>query len=102
MNIYDLSYDQIRNKVKQLGEPKFRADQLWQGLYHQLISSPDDITTFSKNLRIKIANEFSFSNLHNQKEIKSRDNQTIKTLFRLNDGYAIESFNLNKVFIQVE
>ncbi len=89
--VHDLSFEELQNKFIEWGEKKFRATQLWQGLYKQLVSSPDDLSTFPKSLREKLCNTYSFNSLIPEKTIRSKDRQTYKTLFRLNDGNAIET-----------
>lgn len=90
-NIHDLNYEEISNQLAEWGQPKFRAGQLWQGLYKQLSSSPDDLSTFPKTLREKLDEKFDFISLNPEKTIRSKDRQTYKTLFRLKDGLAIET-----------
>jgi 23S rRNA (adenine2503-C2)-methyltransferase len=90
-NIHDLSFEELQIKFSEWGEKKFRATQLWQGLYKQLVSSPDDLSTFPKSLREKLGSNYSFNSLIPEKTIRSKDRQTYKTLFRLNDGNAIET-----------
>lgn len=88
--IYDLTLDELKNLLNAWGEKKFRAAQIWQGLYQQFWQSPDEFTTLSKSLKAKLAEELRFSNLEPVRELSSKDGSTTKTLFRLPDGPAIE------------
>jgi len=89
--IYDLDLEKINSLFKEWGQPSYRAKQLWEGLYRQLWSQPDDLSTFPKELRQKLADEFSFSNLHEAERLFSSDGQTTKVLFTLPDGQPIET-----------
>lgn len=88
---FDLSFEELMAQVKSLGEPAFRAKQIWQAIYVDLVSEPDQITTLSKALRQKLETAFRFTSLVPLKKLASSDGQTIKTLFKLNDGNAIEA-----------
>lgn len=88
---YDLSFAELQEQLKALGEPAFRAKQLWQAIYHDLAASPDDISTLPKTLRQKLNETFSFASLEPARKLASSDNQTIKTLFHLHDQRAIEA-----------
>lgn len=89
--IYDQSKDQIRAYFSAQGQPAYRADQLWQALYRQLVDQAASITSFPKELRTQLADDFSFYQLSPIKTLESGDKQTRKTLLGLADGAAIEA-----------
>ncbi len=89
--IYDLDLEQLTALFKKWGQPSYRAKQLWQGLYQQLWSRPEDFSTFPKELRQKLADKFSFTNLPEAERLHSKDGQTTKVLFVLPDGQPIET-----------
>ncbi len=91
INIYNLTRDALREHIKSWGEPGYRADQIWTGLYHDLAPDPDAMTTLPKKLRERLAEAFTFGGLTPANEARSSDGQTRKLLFRLPDGRAIES-----------
>lgn len=88
---YDLSFADLQSQLSAMGEPAFRARQIWQAVYCDLVATPEEISTLSKPLRQKLAEKFSFSSLLPAKKLASSDNQTIKTLFTLPDERAIEA-----------
>jgi 23S rRNA (adenine2503-C2)-methyltransferase len=88
---YDLTFPELEAQLKGMGEPAFRARQIWQAIYVDLIGDPSEITTLSKPLRQILADTFSFSSLKPERKLASSDGQTIKTLFTLADGFAIEA-----------
>src|SRR5438477_7225461 len=49
-------YDVTRHELGALleGEPRFRVDQVWRGLYEQL-AAPDDLTTLPHALGARLA-----------------------------------------------
>ena len=75
----------------ELGEKKFRAKQLFEALHKQKIKSLDELTTFSKDLKEKIAMSSEIYGVHKVLELKSKLDETRKYLFELHDGNVIES-----------
>jgi 23S rRNA (adenine2503-C2)-methyltransferase len=89
--IYDLDLHQLQELVKSWGQPIYRAKQIWQGIYVQLWQSPQEFTNLPASLREKMADELRFSGLFPAVVLKSSDQQTVKTLFRLSDQNSIEA-----------
>ena len=89
--IHDLSYPDLEHQLAAMGEPAFRAKQIWVALYQNLISDIQEVTTLPKELRDKLCDVFSFSELASIKALESKDGLTHKTLFKLGDGALIEA-----------
>ena len=92
--IYDLDLPKLAATLKYWGEPKFRATQIWQGLYQNLWATPDEFSNLPKKLRERMAAEFSFSHLAPVTSVNSSDGETQKTLFHLPDGRPIETVRM--------
>jgi len=71
------------------GEPRYRVDQVWQGLYEQL-ADPDEITNLPKALRARLADELPAA-LAPAAESVSDDGDTLKWLWALADGARVET-----------
>jgi 23S rRNA (adenine2503-C2)-methyltransferase len=92
VSIYDLDLPALEARLIELGEPRFRAAQIWDGLYRQYWRSADEFTNLPISLRQKLAEVFDpFTHLQPAQEIQSNDGETVKTLYRLPDGLAIEA-----------
>ena len=89
--VLDLSHDGLRDIITSLGEPSFRADQVWKALYTNFAENPEQISTLSKPFRTRLASAVSFSHLNLVTRVTSKDGSTVKTLFRLPDGKTLES-----------
>jgi 23S rRNA (adenine2503-C2)-methyltransferase len=89
--IFDLTLPELVEVITSWGEPEYRARQVWSGFYQNLWSEPGSYTNLSRTLRSKLSEQFSFSSLTPIAVQQSKDKETIKTLFQLPDGQAIES-----------
>ncbi len=89
--IYDLTEDELKEIFKEWSEPAYRATQVWQGLYRQLWNTPEEFSSLPVQLRERLGEHFRFSALKPERELRSSDGETAKTLFRLADGRTIET-----------
>lgn len=89
--IYNSSYQELTQTLLGWGEPAYRSQQIWQGLYRQYWSSPEQFSALPRPLRDKLALHYRFSSLSPLKVLQSSDGETIKTLFQLPDDKAIEA-----------
>lgn len=89
--IYDLDRDELMQALEELGEPKYRGRQVWEGLYQNLWPSPIEFTNIPKRLRATLADQFRFQSLEPEVIIDSKDGMTRKVLFKLQDGLQIET-----------
>mgnify|MGYP001239269585 FL=1 len=89
--IYDLTLPELEAALKDLGQPAYRARQIWQGLYHQLWDDPAQFTALPAALREQLRTAFRFQVLTAQQTLHSSDGETVKTLFKLPDDRMIEA-----------
>ena len=82
--------DEIAAALAELGEPKYRAKQVFQWLARG-VESFDEMTDVSKKLRETLKREFFITKLKMlRKQVSSMDG-TIKYLWELPDGNAVET-----------
>ena len=90
-SILDLSRDRLTSTLIEMGEKKFRADQVWRAIYHETLSSFDEMSTLSKPFREKLKDTYTFSALEQAMFLTSADKTTSKALYKLHDGELIET-----------
>jgi 23S rRNA (adenine2503-C2)-methyltransferase len=91
-SLYDLDLPDLETEVNGWGEAHFRISQVWEGLYKHFWHKPEEFTTLPGTLRQRLADTYSpFTRLDVKQVLQSDDKETIKTLFRLPDGQAIEA-----------
>jgi 23S rRNA (adenine2503-C2)-methyltransferase len=89
--IFSLNLKDLEARMAVLEEPKYRALQIWQGLYQQFWKEAEEFTNLPASLRKKLADNFIFSTLTPMDKLYSRDGETAKILFQLQDGKAVET-----------
>ncbi len=89
-DIRKLSFEEIRQILTDMGEPAFRAKQIYEWLWQKSAHTFDAMTNLSKDLRIKLSAKFEILPIFTDKVQKSSDG-TIKSRFILHDGHKIES-----------
>jgi len=88
--ILDLTFDELTAELAALGERPFRSGQIFSWLYQKRASSFDEFTSLSKDLRAKLGRRFTLGRVNIADRLASGDG-TVKFLFRLPDGQAIET-----------
>ena len=89
-NLKDLTIEQLKEFVADLGEKPFRAKQIYTWLYRG-VTSFDEMTDLSKQLREKLS-EISYISVPNiANKLVSKIDGTKKYLFELADGNVVES-----------
>lgn len=82
--------DEIAAALVELGEPKYRAKQVFQWLARG-VESFDEMTDVSKKLRETLKREFFITKLKMLRKQVSSIDGTIKYLWELPDGNAVET-----------
>jgi 23S rRNA (adenine2503-C2)-methyltransferase len=95
-HILGLSKTEIVDFVLSLGEPKFRANQIFKGLHSRRLQNFDDFTDLPKNFREKLSESSEISTLSLDSRYVSEDG-TRRFLFKTHDKFPVEA-----VFIPTE
>lgn len=89
-NIKDYNLNELKEEFVKLNEKPYRAEQVFKWIYESEVTSFDEMTNLSLELRDKLKNEFEFHNFKILKKQESSDG-TKKYLFDVLDGNAIET-----------
>lgn len=74
-----------------IGEAKFRAKQIYRWLHVKYADSFDEMTDLSASLREKLSDNYTIGTLKQVKKLVSKEDNTTKYLFELENNYIIES-----------
>ena len=89
-NIKDYDLEALKQEFVEIGEKPFRAEQVFKWLYEAKVTSFDEMTNLSLELREKLKKEYKMCNFNIIKKQESSDG-TKKYLFDVLDGNAIET-----------
>ena len=89
-NIKDYNLDELQEELINMGEKKFRAEQIFKWIYKEKVNSFDEMTNLSIELREKLKENYTMCNYNILKKQESKDG-TKKYLFDVLDGNAIET-----------
>ena len=89
--LYDLTLPELAERLEAMGQPAYRAKQVYHALYQQLATSYDEMTTLPIALRRELAESLPLTTLEHVQDRTADDDQTIKTLYRTGDGELVET-----------
>ena len=90
MNLKSLTQLELADILKQLGQPAFRAKQVFTWL-HKGVRSYDEMTNLPKSLRDTLAQSYPISAPEVVRKQESKKDGTIKYLWKLSDGNCVET-----------
>ena len=86
-----MSLSDLEHFVVRMGEPRFRATQIFSWLYGKRATSFSEMSNLSKELRGRLAESAKIGELFCQASETSRKDASTKFLFKLEDELAVES-----------
>lgn len=90
MNLKSLTREEIGDILKELGQPAFRAGQIFTWL-HKGVRSYEEMTNLPKNLRQILAEKYPICPPRVVRRQESSRDGTIKYLWELSDGNCVET-----------
>lgn len=90
-NIKDYNLEELKQELINLGEKPFRAEQIFKWIHQENVTSFDDMTNLSIELRNKLKENYTLCIYNIIRKQESKTDGTKKYLFDVLDGNAIES-----------
>ena len=90
-NIKDYNLEELKKELIELGEKPFRAEQIFKWIHQDNVTSFDDMTNLSIELRQKLKDNYALCIYNILRKQESKKDGTKKYLFDVLDGNAIES-----------
>lgn len=90
-DIKSLTLEELTSEILSLNLPKFRAGQIYKWLHQNGVSSFDDMTNISKDLRARLKDNYFIPSCEIEDKYVSQIDDTVKYLFRLYDGEYVEA-----------
>ena len=89
-NIKDYNLEELKKEFTEMNEKPFRAEQVFRWIYEAKVTSFDEMTNLSLELREKLKQNYTICNFKILRKQESSDG-TKKYLFDILDGNAIET-----------
>lgn len=89
-DLSSMTLPRLTEWVVALGEPKFRAGQLYQWLHQKRVSSFDEMTNLSAALRQKLTENAFLTTVTTRRRLESKLDETVKLLYELPDRNCVE------------
>ncbi len=91
VDIKSMDYDTLCAYIMELGEKKFRAEQVYKWLHEKLVTDFDMMTNMPKSLIGKLKEQCYIASFNIVQVLESKLDGTCKYLFELSDHNVIES-----------
>lgn len=89
-DIRSLTREQLAAYFEEIGQPRFRATQVYEWLWQKAARDFEGMTNLSKSLRAKLEDEFVINHIRVD-QMQRSDDGTIKNAVKLYDGHIVES-----------
>ncbi len=90
-DIKSLTLAELTAQLKAMGEPAYRAAQLYDWMHRKLVADFEQMTNLPKTLREHLREQYDCTDLTVADRLVSSEDGTEKFLFGLSDGNLIES-----------
>ncbi|MDR5658319.1 23S rRNA (adenine(2503)-C(2))-methyltransferase RlmN [Serpentinicella sp. ANB-PHB4] len=93
IDLLSLSYDEMEELTKELGEQKFRAKQIFKWV-NEGVKSFEEMTNISKKMQSTLDERSFITNINIESKLVSKIDGTTKYLFSLGDGNYVEGVTM--------
>jgi 23S rRNA (adenine2503-C2)-methyltransferase len=91
VSFYDLSLPELQERLAAIGQPAYRAHQLYDWAYKRLAGAYEEMTSLPTALRRDLAAGLPLATMQPVREVATDGGETIKTLYRTFDGQYVET-----------
>ncbi len=88
--IRNLDSEELRELFKGMGQPSYRADQVWRWMWVEGVSTFDEMTNLPKALRSELEEGFEIDKAL-VSSVQNSSDGTVKSAFKLVDGATVEA-----------
>ena len=90
-DVKSMTLEELQLFMGELGEPKFRAKQIFDWLHQKQVDTFAEMTNLSQKLRERLEQEAKIGGVEMVERLLSKEDGTRKYLFALENGSIIES-----------
>lgn len=96
--IDDLSFEELESSIIEIGEPKFKAKQIYDWIHNKLVNDFEGMSNISKKTKEELKKVFEFTLGTIELKLESKLDSTKKYVIKFEDGNVVESVFLKYKF----
>lgn len=96
--IDDLSFEELEIALIEIGEPKFKAKQIFDWVHNKTVDDFDAMSNLSKKTKEELRKIFEFTKAEIELRLESKLDETKKYVIKFEDGNVVESVFLKYKF----
>lgn len=96
--IDDLSFEELEKALLEIGEPKFKAKQIFDWVHNKTVDDFEGMTNISKKTKEDLRRIFEFTSGSIELKLESKLDETKKHVIKFEDGNVVESVFLKYKF----
>jgi 23S rRNA (adenine2503-C2)-methyltransferase len=86
-----MTLNELEDNIIELGEKKFRAQQIYEWLHKKRVTNFSEMTNISAQLKDKLIENFCINKLIISRKLESSRDNTVKYLYEFSDGNHVET-----------
>lgn len=91
VGLYDLTLEQLQDRLKEIDAPAYRAQQIYDWTYDKKVTSWEHMANVPASLRQSLAEGTPFSTMKPVREMVTDNGDTYKILYETFDGQFVET-----------
>ncbi len=91
IDLLSFTYEELESYIIELGEKKFRAKQIFDWLHKKRVFDISDMRNLPEDFIAKLKETSYLPNVQIHTKLVSKEDGTVKYLFKLDDGNTVES-----------
>ncbi len=96
--IDNLSFEELEKSLIEMGEPKFKAKQIFDWIHNKMVDDFEGMSNISKKSREEMGKAFEFTKASIELKLESKLDETKKYVIMFEDGNVVESVFLKYKF----
>ena len=89
-DLRSFTYERLCEVIKELGQPDFRAKQIYSWLHEKRVKDYSEMTNIPASFRDELAEKYPLAKVRIERRLVSKIDGTVKYLFELEDGEHVE------------
>lgn len=94
-DLRSFTYEHLCEVIKGLGQPAFRAKQIYSWLHEKRVKDYSEMTNIPASFRDELSEKYPLAKVRIERRLVSKIDGTVKYLFELDDGEHVEGVRMS-------